>query len=95
MQTPKDAAHDLFGHFGGGTVNTVNEEALQKAREELEKRHTELVELFGSDYENNPRFEEAARAVARGRAAWLVLADYSDHTFTNPTPPVDGTGWAW
>jgi len=69
----------------------IDNAEIDNARARLVENHEpKLQELFGSDYATNPRFNDAVRAVAGGRSASLVLADYGPI----PIPYAsNGPGW--
>ena len=76
-----------------GNALLSQDASLLKAREDLEKYRAELIGAFGQNYQGDPRFNDAIRAVASGRAPRLVLADYAPGA--KPGRPTGGTGWAW
>lgn len=53
-----------------------SEDALEKARAELRRFRPRLVEMLGEDHEQTPEFQAMVLAVAKGRAAWMVISDY-------------------
>lgn len=63
---------------GGTFVPDGNESPFEAvARGKLEGHRHKLVELFGKNYAQDPRFRTVVLAVANGREPWLVLADYA------------------
>ena len=75
-------------------MKQITDEALKSASAELERDKARLQSIFGDEYVDNPRFADAVKAVASGRTAWLVLADYEDNVDKLPQSTDGGSGWA-
>lgn len=81
---------------GGSFVpdNMLQDPAYERARDSLVKQ-LGFSNVFGDNYEDDPRFKDAVNAVMEGRSPWLVIADFTDTPSIPRVPKDDGRGWAW